>query len=116
VSEAVERARAVSDKHGVNWSDESILELLGQYIDNQESGQSLEDFLEQRAEEENNEDATGRWSVDEGDGLSAGQAFAEHKWTSLLKDQDGCVVAIGGANHLEYIRNAVNEYRRQRGE
>ena len=36
------------------WTDGTVLDLLIEYIDNQQSGDALDDFLRQRADEENN--------------------------------------------------------------
>lgn len=45
----------ISDETGVAWDDESMLEILSDYIDNQGSDDVFEDFVRQRADQEQGE-------------------------------------------------------------
>lgn len=49
---AINLAQEISDEFGLEWSDHSILGLLAEYIDRQESEDALEDFLRHAAEAE----------------------------------------------------------------
>ena len=42
----------VSDELDLNWNDESIIEVLCEYIDNQGDCEALEDFARRRGERE----------------------------------------------------------------
>ena len=42
----------LSDELGVNWNEDSIIEILCEYIDKQMSDDAFEDFVRQRAEGE----------------------------------------------------------------
>lgn len=50
---AEEIAREIAEKQG--WTDDTLLTLLFEYIDNQQSDDVFGDFLQQRADDENTE-------------------------------------------------------------
>jgi len=45
----------VSHETGVEWDQDSMLEIMSEYIDNQASLDAFEDFVRRKAEEENAE-------------------------------------------------------------
>jgi hypothetical protein len=42
----------ISEKSGSNWNDQSMLEIMAEYIDNQKSDDAFTDFVQARAAEE----------------------------------------------------------------
>ncbi len=42
----------ISEKSGSNWNDQSMLEIMGEYIDNQKNDDAFTDFVQARAAEE----------------------------------------------------------------
>lgn len=45
----------ISEETGVCWNEDSIIEILCDYIDNQNSTAAFEDYISRRAKEENEE-------------------------------------------------------------
>ena len=49
---ALQILQDISEKSGSNWNDQSMLEIMAEYIDNQKSDDAFTDFVQARAAEE----------------------------------------------------------------